>query len=139
VIAIPSIIVFGGGLFHMLNTLQSVQRQGKWNSVPGFLLNAFGGGETKPIMSGLDLILAAAVAWLLWRVYTDRMDWVEGAGWGYFAMLLTAGSLLPWYVAWMFPLVCLSRSQWLWRAAMVMTVIAAVMTVGTYLPSGPFS
>jgi len=67
------------------------------------------------------------------------MDWLEGAGWATLTILLTAGSLLPWYVAWLLPLVGLTSSRRLWRAALWMTGFATVVTVVTYLPNGiPF-
>lgn len=139
VIAIPSLLVFGSGLFKMPGTLQDVQSQGQWQSVPGFFLNLTGTLETHMITSGLALILLAASLWLLWRVWHGRMDWLEGAAWTTFAMLVTAGSLLPWYVTWLLPLVGLTSSRRLWRASLWMTGIATVMTVVTYLPNGiPF-
>jgi hypothetical protein len=51
-------------------------------------------------------------------------------------LLLTAGSLLPWYVSWLLPLVGLTSSKRLWRAALLMTGIATLVTVITYLPYG---
>ena len=36
-VAAVSFAVFGGGILHMTRTLQSVQDQGDWQSLPGFL------------------------------------------------------------------------------------------------------
>jgi hypothetical protein len=139
VVAIPSFIVFGSGLLHMSNTLQNVQTQGQWQSIPGFFLNLVGIANSHLITKGLLLILLGVCVWLLRRVWLGRMDWLEGAGWATFTMLLTAGSLLPWYVAWLLPLVGLTSSRRLWKAALWMTGIATLMTVVTYLPNGiPF-
>lgn len=136
VIAVPSFIVFGSGLFHMLTTLRNVQDSGQWQSIPGFFLNWLANGETRTVSTCIEALMLVIVLALIWAVYTERMDWLEGAGWAVFAMLATAGSLLPWYVSWMFPMVGLTRSRNLWRASMAMTVIAATTMVGTYLPGG---
>jgi hypothetical protein len=51
-------------------------------------------------------------------------------------MLITASSLLPWYVAWMLPLAGLSKDRRLWRAAIIITgVIQAIQLLG-YIPHG---
>jgi alpha-1,6-mannosyltransferase len=136
VIAIPSFLLFGGGLFKLPSTLRDVQSQGIWQSVPGFFLNLTGNSESHTITSVLGLIFAGVCLWLLWRVWHGRMDWLEGAGWATFMMLVTAGSLLPWYVSWLLPLVGLTSSRRLWRASLWMTGVATLMTVTTYLSNG---
>jgi hypothetical protein len=136
VVGIPSFIVFGNGLLKLPATLQRVQGQGQWESIPGFFLNLTGTPENHTITTGLGLIFVVVCLWLLWRVWHGRMDWLEGAGWATLTMLLTAGSLLPWYVSWLLPLVGLTSGRRLWRAALAMTFVATVMTVVTYLPNG---
>ena len=138
-LALPSFVIFGNGLLKLPGTLQNVQGDGQWQSVPGFFLNLSGVPETHTITTGLGLIFLAVLLWLLWRVWHGRMDWLEGAGWATFTMLVTAGALLPWYVSWLLPLVGLTSSRRLWRAALWMTGVETVMTVVTYLPNGiPF-
>ena len=39
VVAAASFAVFGGGILHLTGTLQSVQDQGAWQSIPGFLFS----------------------------------------------------------------------------------------------------
>jgi hypothetical protein len=139
VLAIPSFIVFGSGLLKMPSTLQRVQGEGQWQSIPGFFINLAGINETHLITTAFGLIFAGVCLWLLRRVWQGRMDWIEGAAWATVALLATAGSLLPWYVAWLVPLVGLTTSRRLWTAAMWMSGVATVMTVVTYLPHGiPF-
>jgi alpha-1,6-mannosyltransferase len=139
VLAIPSFLVFGSGLLKLPGTLQDVQGAGQWQSIPGFFINLSGNGETHAVTTGLGLIFAGVCLWLLWRVWHGRMDWLEGAGWATFTMLVTAGALLPWYVSWLLPLVGLTSNRRLWRAALWMTGIETLMTVVTYLPNGiPF-
>ena len=50
-----------------------------------------------------DVALAGTVLWLLLRVWQGRMDWIEGAAWATVAILVTAWTMLPWYVAWLLP------------------------------------
>jgi hypothetical protein len=58
---------------------------------------------------------------LLRRVWIGELDWITGAGWATVALLLTASSLLPWYVVWLVPLAALSSDRRLWLTAIVMT------------------
>ena len=67
------------------------------------------------------MVLAVALLWLLRRVWQGRMDWIDGAAWATLPLLVTAWSLLPWYVCWMLPLVALSTSRRLWSVTMLMT------------------
>jgi hypothetical protein len=72
--------------------------------------------------------------WLLIRVGRGQLDWLDGAAWATLAMLVTAGSLLPWYVAWLMPLAALSRDQRLRRTALILSgVILAIQLIG-YIP-----
>jgi hypothetical protein len=51
-------------------------------------------------------------------------------------MLVTAGSLLPWYVAWLMPLAALATDRRLLRVAIVASgVIEALQLIG-YVPHG---
>ena len=51
-----------------------------------------------------------------------------------FALLITASSLLPWYVVWLLPLAALATDRRLWRLAIVTTgLVEAIQLIG-YLP-----
>ena len=50
-----------------------------------------------------------------------QLDWITGAGWATLALLITAGLLVPWYVAWLVPLAALSGDRRLLVAAVLMT------------------
>ena len=76
------------------------------------------------------------LGWLLWRVWRGQMDWIDGAGWATFALLVTAASLLPWYVAWLMPLAALGGDRPLCRAALGLTVVMAVIQMLGYIPHG---
>ena len=58
---------------------------------------------------------------LLRRVWRGQMDWIDGPAWATFAMLVTANSLLPWYVAWLLPLTALSTDRRLLRWTLILT------------------
>jgi len=59
--------------------------------------------------------------WLVRRVWMGELDWITGAGWATFALLITAGLLLPWYVSWLIPLAALSTDRRLTTTAILMT------------------
>lgn len=136
VVGVPSVLVFGSGLVKMISTLQNVQGRGHMQSVPGALLGIFNQDETHGIALALGVLLVAFWIWLLRRVWQQRMDWLDGAGWATVGLLLSAGDLLPWYVCWLIPIVALSHQRRLWHAAVWMTGIGVVMGVASFIPSG---
>jgi hypothetical protein len=128
-------VAFGTGPLHLLGTLQKTQSEGDWHSIAGFITTGIGLGTIGHV-AGLCLGLGfvAVFVWLLRRVGRGEMDFIDGAAWATVALLVTAGSLLPWYVAWLMPLVALGTNRRLWRTAMVMTgVIMLIETLG-YVP-----
>jgi hypothetical protein len=69
-------------------------------------------------------------------VWRGELDWIDGAGWMVVALLITASSLLPWYVAWLMPLAALAADRRLWRASIVMTGVFLAIQVLGYIPHG---
>jgi hypothetical protein len=134
VIAAASDICFGTGILHLKNTLQRVQDEGSWQSLPGFLFSILGLSVTHAVRTVETVLLASWLLWLLRRVWQGRMDWIDGAAWATFGVLLAAWALLPWYASWLLPLVALGTSRRLWTAATVMTVIAGAIMVADSLP-----
>jgi hypothetical protein len=120
--AASSLVVFGTGPLHLLDTLQDIQASGALHSIPGVLLAPFG---LQRLNGGLGLVLDAAfvlcVVWLLRRVWMGRLDWITGAGWATVALLISAGGLLPWYVGWLVPLAALSSDRRLLITAVGLT------------------
>jgi hypothetical protein len=114
--------LFGSGSLHVLGTVQSIQHRGGSQSVPGLILNLLGFTNigTAPGMV-LDAAFAVCLVWLVRRVWKGELDWITGAGWATFALLITAGLLVPWYVAWLVPLAALSGDRRLLIAAVLMT------------------
>lgn len=135
VVAAVSYVAFGTSILHITSTLQTVQDQGAWQSLPGVVFALAHVSVTHGVRVADDVILVAAVSWLLYRVWRGRMDWIEGAAWATFAVLATAWSLLPWYVCWLMPLVALTSNRRLWNVATVATVMGSAIMIATCLPS----
>ena len=122
VIAAFALPMFGTGPLHLLGTLKRVQSQVGLQSIPGAISIGLGfGGLSNLAELGLTAGCGVGVLYLLRRVWLGEMDWITGAGWAMFMLLITAGSLLPWYMAWMVPLAALSKDRRLFMAAIVMT------------------
>jgi hypothetical protein len=121
-IAALGFALFGPGLLHLVGTLQKIQNQGGWHSIPGFIWTRLGFGELGHA-AGLALATGFVVTflWLLRRVWTGKLDWITGAGWATVALLISSRSLLPWYMTWLVPLAALSFDRRLWLTAIVMT------------------
>jgi len=137
-VAALAFTVFGTGPVHLLATLQTSQSEGDWHSIPGFIGTRLGFGS---LGHAAGLVLAAtfvvAFCWLLRRVWRNQMDWIDGAAWATVALLLTASSLLPWYVAWLMPLAALGTDRRLRRTALVVSaVVQGITLLGYLLPHG---
>jgi alpha-1,6-mannosyltransferase len=135
VIAVLAFAMFGTGPLHLLATLQKTQTAGDWHSIPGFISTRLGLG-TLGHAAGLALAVAFAgvYVWLVRKVWRGEMDWIDGAGWMAAALLITASSMLPWYVAWLLPFAALCSDRRLWSTAIVMTgVVQGIQLLG-YIP-----
>jgi uncharacterized membrane protein len=128
---------FGGGQLNLFATLRETQSEGDWHSIPGFISTRLGLGTIGQITGILlGVLFLVLLVWLVRRVARGELDAVDGAGWATVGLLLTAGSLLPWYVAWLLPLAGLATDRRLWRAAFIVTgVVLAIQLVG-YVPHG---
>lgn len=131
-------LCFGSGLLHMPGTLESVQNENPWGSLPGVLSAVIGGSASHIVGIAFGLICIALAIWLLRLVWLGRLDWIEAAAWTTVALLVTASSVLPWYGAWLLPLVALSRDHRLWKAALVLTSVMGLLTIAGYVPGGAF-
>lgn len=116
--------LFGLGPLHLADTLSKTQNQGNLQSIPRLISTLLGFGR---LAATAELALVAgfmaSLLWLLWRVWIGKLDWITGAGWATVSLLITAGSLLPWYVAWLVPIAALSSDRRLRVAAILMTGI----------------
>jgi alpha-1,6-mannosyltransferase len=130
-----SFALFGSGTLQVLGTVKQVQSEGDWHSIPGLIGTWAGlGAVGQPAGLILATVFAAFSCWLLWRVWHGELDWIAAAGWSTVALLVTAASLLPWYVAWLIPLAALGRDPRLWRTSIVLTgVVLGIQLIG-YIP-----
>ncbi|MDQ6744710.1 MAG: polyprenol phosphomannose-dependent alpha 1,6 mannosyltransferase MptB [Actinomycetota bacterium] len=137
--AIPMVVLgfaaFGTGQLNLLATLQRTQGQGDWHSIPGFISTSLGLGTVGHIAGVcLAVVFVCVFFWLVRKVGRGEMDWIDGAGWTAVALLITAGSMLPWYVAWLMPFAALGTDRRLWRASLIVSgVVGAIQLVG-YVP-----
>jgi alpha-1,6-mannosyltransferase len=133
-----SYALFGIGSLHLLSTIHRSQSLGDWHSIPGFVASRFGGSGRIGQLAGLSLDVAfvAGLGVLLRRVLRGELDWVAAAGWATVLMLVTATSLLPWYVAWLLPLAALGGDRRLYRWAFGLTVLVQAINLLGYLPHG---
>ncbi|MDQ6804225.1 MAG: glycosyltransferase 87 family protein, partial [Actinomycetota bacterium] len=116
--------LFGSGPLHLLGTVQKIQSVGGAQSVPGLILNLLGLGSLNHVAGlVLDAGFAVWIVWLVRRVWKGELDWIAGAAWATFGLLITAGLLVPWYVGWLVPLAALSGDRRLLIAAVLMTGI----------------
>lgn len=134
-VAAASYLAFGTGIVHMVHTLQAVQDLGAWQSLPGVVFQLTQVSVTHLMHTADTALLAGAIVWLLRRVWQGRMDWIDGAAWATFAVLAAAWSLLPWYGAWLMPLVAITSNRRLWYAATAMTLMCGAVLIGGCFPS----
>jgi len=130
-----SFAFFGTGSINLLSTVRLSQSEGDWHSIPGLISTGVG---LPPVGHVVGVLLALGLAFyvlkLLRRVWRGELDWINGAAWATVAMLATASSLLPWYVAWLLPLAALGTDRRLFKASLVMTgVVQGIVLLG-YIP-----
>jgi alpha-1,6-mannosyltransferase len=135
-LAVFAFVLFGTGPLHLPATIERVQSKGNWQSIPGFISARLGFGSEigQPAALLLGAVFGGALCWLLWRVWRAELDWIAGAGWAAVALLVTAASLLPWYVAWLMPLAALGRDRRLWQVSILLTVLIGCFQLLAYIP-----
>jgi alpha-1,6-mannosyltransferase len=127
--------MFGTGPLHLLGTLQKTQSEGDWHSIPGLISTRLGLGAVGRVTGVcLGVAFVGVFVWLVRRVWRGEMDWIDGAAWTTLALLITASAMLPWYVAWLMPLVALCTDRRLWRAAIVTTGVVQGIALLGYIP-----
>ena len=106
-------------------------------SLPGFITTKLGLGAVGSVTGYvLAAVLVGVTCWLVRRVWLGQLDWIVGAGWATFAMLACAGSLMPWYVAWLLPLAAIGRDRRLLKATTWMTGFVLFLALLGYIPQG---
>lgn len=134
-VAAAGFAVFGTGPLHLPATIHTSQSEGDWHSIPGFITTLVGLGTVGRI-TGILLAIGCVgvICWLVRRVWRREVDWIDGAGWATVAMLVTASSLLPWYMAWLMPLAALASDRRLWRMSIVLTGCVQLIELVGYIP-----
>jgi hypothetical protein len=116
------LVLFGSGPLHLLGTLTGIQGDGGSHSIIGFILSAVGLGRVNPAVGDvLHVAYAVALVWLIRQVWIGKLDWITAAGWAVVGLLISAGLLMPWYIAWLIPLAALSTDRGLWLTAIALT------------------
>jgi hypothetical protein len=86
------------------------------------------GGATAGMQVIAQIVLVGVIAYLLWRTWHGA-DWMDMAGWGVFALLLSLSWVVPWYVMWLLPLAALSNTRSLKRATLAVTALLFVTSL----------
>ena len=136
-VAVLGFAMFGSGQLHLLDTLRQNQTAGNSQSIPGSISNELGLGDVDRLVGVLlGVAFVAVTIRLLVLVHQGRLDWIAGAGWATIAMLITASSLLPWYIAWLTPLAALSPDRRLGRWTLAMTGVMLLLNLLGWVPHG---
>jgi Glycosyltransferase family 87 len=136
-VAVMSFALFGTGTLQLPSTIETIQNEGDWHSIPGFISTRLGLGTLGHVTGiVLAVVFGAVFLILVRRVMQGRLDWIDGAGWATATILVTASSLLPWYVAWLIPFAALSHDRRLWKTAIVLTGLIQVIQLLGYIPHG---
>jgi uncharacterized membrane protein len=134
-LAVLAFVMFGTGPLHLPATIERVQSKGNWQSIPGFIGARLGFNSIgQPAALVLGAGFAIATCWLLRRVWRGELDWIAAGGWAAVALLVTAASLLPWYIAWLMPLAALGRDRRLWQVSIVLTIVIGCFQLLAYIP-----
>jgi alpha-1,6-mannosyltransferase len=133
-IATLGLTVFGAGILNMFPTVEQSQASGDWHSVPGMIIALGASAVGRVIGFIFTAVFLVVTVRLLRKVWHGQMDWIDGAGWATFALLVSANSLLPWYVAWLLPLTALSSDRRLLRATLGLTCLVQLVQLPGYIP-----
>ena len=129
--------VFGAGPLHLISSISQSQSEGDWHSIPGFISTRLGLATVGHVTGVvLAVVFAGVFCWLVGRVWRGELDWIEACGWTVVALLVTASSLLPWYVAWLLPFAALSADRRLRPAAIGLTGVILLVQMLGYIPHG---
>jgi Glycosyltransferase family 87 len=136
-VASLSFVLFGTGLFKLVATIHRSQSMGGSHSLPGFITTVLGLGTIGQVTGYvLAVVLVVVTVRLIRKVWEGQLDWIVGAGWATFAMLACAGSLMPWYLAWLLPLAALGRDHRLIKASVWLSGFVLLIGLLGFMPQG---
>lgn len=133
---VTGLVAFGSDALNGLNLISSNQdRSSSW-SLPHQTVDAIDalvgvdrGAATDVVRMVFVLILAAAVAYLIWRSYKQPDTWLANAGWATFGVLLASAWLVPWYLLWLLPFAALGKCRGLQIATIILTAYTLVIAI----------
>jgi membrane-bound metal-dependent hydrolase YbcI (DUF457 family) len=118
-IAVASLIAFGGGLTDSLAIAGENQHRTSRHSIPVTLAHDLGigvGGMRAAALVAYALLVAWLMRWT-WR----GGDWIRAAGWAGLGLLIATSYLTPWYVIWVLPLAAIARDRVLVAGSLLFT------------------
>lgn len=131
-----ALIVFGDEALNGLNLLSSNQDRTSRYSLPQVTVDGLGRVFEFDHAAAIDvvrgvfvLMLAAAVAWLLWRSWKRPETWIANAGWATFGVLLATAWLVPWYLLWLLPFAALARDRALVAATAILSGYTMIIAI----------
>jgi alpha-1,6-mannosyltransferase len=133
---ITGLLSFGSDAMNGLNLISSNQdRSSRWSlphrTVDGIdaLFGVDRGVATDVVRVIFLLVLAAVVAYLIWRSYKRPDTWLANAGWATFGVLLASAWLVPWYLLWLLPFAALGKCRGLQIATIALTAYTLVIAI----------
>jgi alpha-1,6-mannosyltransferase len=118
-IAVASLIAFGGGLTDSLAIAGENQHRTSRHSIPVTLAHDLGigvGGMRAAALVAYALLVAWLMRWT-WR----GGDWVRAAGWAGLGLVVATSYLTPWYTIWVLPLAAIARDRALVAGSLLFT------------------
>jgi alpha-1,6-mannosyltransferase len=135
--ALTAVVFFGRDALGGLSLISSNQdRSSRW-SLPHKTVDAIGelagtvdrSAATDVIRLLLIALLAAVVAYLIWRSHRRPETWPANAGWATCGVLLASAWLVPWYLLWLLPFAAIGRDRRLQLAAVLLTAYTLVIAI----------
>ncbi|MBI2691597.1 MAG: DUF2029 domain-containing protein [Solirubrobacterales bacterium] len=133
---VTALVAFGSDALNGLNLISSNQdRSSSWSlphvTVDGVdaVIGVDRGVATDVVRMALVVILAAVVAYLIWRSYKQPDTWLGNAGWATFGVLLASAWLVPWYLLWLLPFAALGKCRGLQIATIALTAYSLIIAI----------
>jgi alpha-1,6-mannosyltransferase len=126
-LALAAFAVLGPDVTGFIAANREQQQMVARTSVPnqlGVLLGA--GGITPAIRALAFTVLAATLAWTLWRAWRGA-DWIARAGWATLALIACSAWVMPWYAVWLLPLAAIGRDRRLMLATLALCTYLVVV------------
>ncbi len=118
--AIVSLLAFGPHALDAVGLAGENQAATSHYSVPATVGRILG-VDPDPVRVAFLVAYAILVAVLVARVWRRDTDWLAGAGWAAFGLLVASGWLLPWYLIWALPLAAIVTDRRLAWAVLALT------------------